>query len=629
MGSKSQAKKQERVARLAEGAREAKPSAQPLRCPSCGAPVPLPPAGDVATCVFCKASVPLPDDVRTLRDAEEQEQGDRAEAERLYRKLGKPPSTALRAWVGAAELFAGAMAGMIALLFWLSSAFIFLSGLLLELFMHAIAPLVRIDFIDRFGGGTAYVGFGVVVILFGLFPKWLVGYLDQSAKIRLSLQANLAARFPERVGFPSTCRECGAALAVPPGALGVRCDFCGADNLVALPREWVSSAGARQEHFHASIVDAVAQGRALRSEARKELLAWAQPLAIALAVMCFLGKCAVWIDEDDVKVSYAQSMGSPRTLIADWDATVAMPIDQLVEFRQFKNFSVALHHGEIFEISSPDGGSCTSITVHNTTSFPFITRDDDVEWSPRDDGSYGAQYRAPYTGLFRIEINGIWQPDLQTHARWRTSRSASSGPRALTSVRGVPATMPPPPALTDAARAAVDKLHAPLFAFAPARPDLLATSGSADGAETAAHVWPLSSDKPGADVTMKDPVTAIALSSDGRRLAVAAPPTLEFESIPDDPAKTEPSDYACNVDDVTALVFLGAHTVASGDRHGAIWFWDVDLAMARARLLGTLPGPITSLAASPDGTTLTAAFAGGARSFHVDRVEAWTQSRVR
>ncbi|HTJ42879.1 MAG TPA: hypothetical protein VL463_12335 [Kofleriaceae bacterium] len=569
------AEKQARVARLGEGAQAATPTAAPLRCPSCGAPVPLA-DGDVATCVFCKAEVPLPQELRALRDADQQGRADRAEAEALYRSLGKPPSTILRAWVGAAELFAGALAGLLMLLFWLSSATIVLSGLLLELVLHWIAPLVRIDLIDRFGGGTTYAGFVVAVVMLGLFPKWLVGYLDQSAKIRVSLQANLAARPPERVGFPSTCRECGAALAVPPGALGVRCAFCGSDNLVALPREWLAVAGARQAHFHASIVDAVAQARALRADARRGLWPAAKWLAGAAVAFGLVGKCAVYVDEEQVATSYAHSMGSPRVMVSYWDPTVEMPIDQLVEFKQLSNFTVALRHGEIFEISSPDGGACTTITIHNTTTFPLFTRDDDVAWGPLDDGTYGAQYRVPYTGLFKIEINGIFQTKGPTHARWRATRSAAAGLRVVRSVRAADAAAPPAPTLAPAARAAVDALG------------------------------------------NKEPATAVALSSDGRRLAVASPGMLDFASIPDDPTKTQLTNNACLADDLTALAFIDAHTLASGDRHGAIWIWDVDLAMARARLPDALPGPITSLAVSPDGKTITAGYAGGARTFTAD-----------
>ena len=221
--------------------------------------------GDSAICTFCHAAVPLPAEYRELRDAEQQRTADRDRAEELYRKLGTPPSAALRAWAQFAALATSALFAAVVTILTIFSSLILLAGFALELVLHAIAPLIRIDLIDRFGGGTVYAGFVLIIVVGALLPIWAFSYFDSLAQIKRSLQANLAAIPPQKPGFPSTCRECGAALDVPQGAYGVRCAYCRADNIVSLPREWIESFGAKEKTFHRSIVTAVEQATKLRS----------------------------------------------------------------------------------------------------------------------------------------------------------------------------------------------------------------------------------------------------------------------------------------------------------------------------------------------------------------------------
>jgi hypothetical protein len=164
-----------RAAKLvtAETERPDKPAVAPLRCPSCNAPVPLG-DGEAATCGFCQTAVPLPEAYRTLRDAGKERAGDREAAEKLYRELGSPPSPALRAWASAVELATGAVFGIVMVILTLSATLALLAGFALELVLHWLAGPLGIDFIDRFGGGTTYAGFLVILIGFGLFPRWLV-----------------------------------------------------------------------------------------------------------------------------------------------------------------------------------------------------------------------------------------------------------------------------------------------------------------------------------------------------------------------------------------------------------------------------------------------------------------------
>ena len=620
MGERARA----RAAKLApDNAPSVAPAVAPLACPKCGAPVPLG-AGDAAVCAFCKTSVPLPDDYRALRDAQAQRSADRDAAEALYRRLGKPPSPALRAWVGAAEFLAGATLAVIVGILYLCSALIFLAGLGLELFLHWTAPLWGIDFIDRFGGGTTYAGFAIAVIALGLFPRWLVGYLDASAAIRQTLQASLAARPPAKPGFPSTCRACGAALEVPAGALGVRCAYCQADNLVALPRDWVESVSVKQESFHRSIVEADARARALRAEARAGLPGWAKSCAIAVLVFGGVGKCAVWFDYEDPYPSYAASMGPPRTMLGNIDPTdppEQVPIDTLVAKPNFSPYTLALHRHEVLELTSTDGNWCVSVSVGNTTTFPFINWSRDVAWEPQTDGTYAAHYRAPYTGLYEIKIEGLDHGDRFDHLRWRVGAHSTPGLPPPPHVTVDAATAPPPAPLSPAAQALVRQIGVTGGVNPPGRPDLLAVGGTGEHVD----LYSIATGEKLFDPTGHGDTTAFALSPDGRRLAIASQGALTVWGITDVVKDSTWNGTACPADDLIALAFVGPHAVAAGTARGLVSVWSTETGMELYSLPGRLPGPVRSLAVSPDGTALVAGYDGGARRFTVARAGDWSR----
>jgi hypothetical protein len=374
------------------------PSVAPLRCPSCNAPVPLGDA-DTAKCAACGTDVPLPDQYKTLRDTDRQERTDRAEAERLYHKLGKPPSKLLELWVTLFVLGAGAIGAVVYAFVAIGGVFILFAAVLLELVLHGLATRLGIDFIDRFGGGTTYAGFAAIVIVLGVLPAWLASYLRSSGDLRLKLQAGLAAKPPERPGFPSTCRQCGAALDVAPGQLGVRCAYCGSDNLVALPDSWIERAGKRKEQLHRRIVDAVAKATALRSEARGDLKTIGIVGAVAIVVMALLGRFSVWLDEDDVTTSYADSMGPPRVMFR-WanSSTVAENTTDAL----FREMYIALRNGERLELTTNE--TCPKLQVRSTTSFELLQLDDSVSFGIAADGSRVVRYTAPYTGLFHLTV---------------------------------------------------------------------------------------------------------------------------------------------------------------------------------------------------------------------------------
>ena len=399
------------AARLGGESSAVKPALEPLRCPKCSAPVPLG-SGDVATCSFCSEQVPLPEPYRQLRDAERARTTDRAQAEALYRKLGKP-SHALDLWVSLMSISSGAVLMLAYVLMSISAVLMLLAGFALELFLHFGAPVLGIDLIDRFGGGTVYLGFAIGVVVFVLLPIWLKGYLDTAGEIRKALQANLAAHAPQRPGWASTCRSCGAALDVAPGALGVRCAYCQTDNLVAIPAAVVKAAGVRQDNFHRSIVDAADRARALRAEARAGLPGAVKYCAIGVAVFGLVGKGCTSLDEDRSDLpTWSDSMGPPRILAKSFDGKQGWPMNTVFNLA-CNDYLIALHRHEVFEVD--DDTEAEPATITNMTTFPFLTRSWDMDSKPRPGGGYRGRWRAPYAGLFEIKFNGMDNG----HLRWR------------------------------------------------------------------------------------------------------------------------------------------------------------------------------------------------------------------
>jgi LSD1 subclass zinc finger protein len=400
---------------FADAGAKVTPALEPLRCPKCSAPVPLG-DGDVATCSFCSAQVPVPEAYRAMRDAERGQRADRAAAEKLYAELSKP-SRALEMWVTFTTISGGLVMTIAFAILALSAVFMFLAGFALELFLHWIAPLIGIDVIDRLGGGTTYAVFAIGLVVLVLFPIWLDGYLHTAGEIRKALQTSLAARPPERSGFPSTCRLCGAALDVPAGALGVRCAYCEADNLVALPRDVVAAAGARQQDFHKSIVEAAERARALRAEARAGLPKAARSCAIFVVVFGLVGRGCTSLDMDQGDLpTWSNSMGPPRILARPADREHGEPMN--TDFGLgWAEYVVALHRHEVIEID--DDIEPMPATFSNMTTFPLITRSWEMESKPKPGGGYRGHWRAPYTGLFYLKLGGT---NMGGHLQWRLAR---------------------------------------------------------------------------------------------------------------------------------------------------------------------------------------------------------------
>lgn len=390
----------------------------PLCCPACGGAVPLG-DGDELECPYCQARVPVPADYRALRDAEREHSADRAHAAALYEKLGHAPGPLLQRWVRMSlPMYEGA--ARVLRLGWLAVFVVLVSVAIVG---HWVAPYIGVDFVDLVGGKRLYGGIALVFAVLVVMPVALASYLDHFVRSRGSLQRSLAAAMPEQPGGPSLCRNCGAPLHVAAGALGVRCVYCGSDNLVALPHDWVEQIGRFEHKAHQTVIEAVEAERA-DSVAAKRLLV--KRLGIGLGAVIVLG----WLG-DGLSLGPSQRWSSAfvpgRRLLPvwhdDWHAVV-VPIGQPTRLPCNRSdceprFLAALHDGEYLVLSSPTIGGA-SVTITNSAAWPRWVKRPAWKLAPGD--GYRAVFHAPYTGFFYVELD--YSPVGGAELEWRTATRA-------------------------------------------------------------------------------------------------------------------------------------------------------------------------------------------------------------
>jgi hypothetical protein len=250
-----------------------------LRCHSCDAPLALG-TGDKAKCGHCGAETDVPATHRALREVDAADKAHRAEAAELIRKFGKLPALPLRVlsatWNVVVFVFIGLPLVVIAGLF-LGQALLAVYSFVTKQHVHDV---VLQKFSDPQAAPIA-IGFGTATLLFGL---WIIAAsygARRNDRLR-ALQAGLAAKPPERAGGSFKCRVCGAPLEVPPQALGATCLYCRADNLVAIPPQWLAKAKQRATQLGKTIAEEskayFAQLRSLR-----------RSLVLQLAVLLVIG----------------------------------------------------------------------------------------------------------------------------------------------------------------------------------------------------------------------------------------------------------------------------------------------------------------------------------------------------
>jgi DNA-directed RNA polymerase subunit RPC12/RpoP len=307
------------------------PELELLRCGECATPVALADA-DTVKCPGCGAAVAVPAAHRAAFENARRETETRAEARALYAKLGAPPRAlrvvgvvfdpgeALRAKGKASRnglvKLVAAYYGTFAIV--AGPALFLLAFLVGEvLLMRVIGNAYHVNPMDTLSNATRDW-----ISLPGAFAALIAGtalgvYGRRRALSRHRLQASLAARPPSREGGPRECRQCGAPLSIPDDALGVRCIYCGADNLVRLPAAWLADVGRDVAQVAGAIEEANGALVAERRRLRRKML-WAVGITVSV-IAIFVGiELAAGTDsrpDDNVPPSWPAYATDPRPLV--------------------------------------------------------------------------------------------------------------------------------------------------------------------------------------------------------------------------------------------------------------------------------------------------------------------------
>lgn len=348
-------------------------------------------------CTSCGADVAIPQAHRDAFAQMRRDDATRAEANALYAKLGAPPrllrafgvmfdpSGVMKPLTGSHHVlvrgigiyyrwvlivfapFVMAVIGMIAIL----------------LAMRAIGAHYDANVIETLPTSTRDWIEVPVPIAFALVGSALGVYGRRKAISRHALQAALAAKPPKHDGGPSTCRACGAPLSVTGDALGVRCVYCGADNLVALPQAWIGQLGERTAKVDKEITVANAELSRAQAKAKRSLWLRVGGVAVAFGVLIAISLATGSDDPitDRVPPSWSAFASDPRPLVERIDRTrirtVAMdkcPVTIATPHTECANDSctvrlyAALRHGETAELTLDPPAH---VHVEEHTGYPW------------------------------------------------------------------------------------------------------------------------------------------------------------------------------------------------------------------------------------------------------------------
>jgi len=103
-----------------------------------------------------------------------------------------------------------------------------------------------------------------ILYFLGVVPIAVAWRTSQSISNLEELQAKLAAEPAATPGGASSCRQCGAALDMRPGALAAKCIYCDAENLLTVPHAY-----AAKKKEDARAVDVEVQAAVRAREATK------------------------------------------------------------------------------------------------------------------------------------------------------------------------------------------------------------------------------------------------------------------------------------------------------------------------------------------------------------------------
>lgn len=203
----------------------------PIICGNCGSAVPLVDA-EICACIYCGASVDIPADYRRGQEARRCLQNIRKNAIEFLSRIGRQPKrweiwlSLLPSWLFFAMLAVITVTGFLSFLYYLE----FMISCALGTNFRDLLPEIVVW--PLYGG------------LMGVFPVLALAFfflVRRRVFVTRRLLSVLAAGEPVKPGGPATCRRCGAPFQTEPGELVAACDYCGTENFLNVPHDWLSA----------------------------------------------------------------------------------------------------------------------------------------------------------------------------------------------------------------------------------------------------------------------------------------------------------------------------------------------------------------------------------------------------
>ncbi len=203
----------------------------PIICGNCGSAVPLVDA-EICACIYCGARVDIPADHRRGQEARRHLQNIRKNAVEFLGRLGRQPKrweiwlSLLPSWLFFAMLLVITVTGFASFLYSLE----FMISRVLGTNFRDLLPEIVVW--PLYGG------------LMGVFPVMALAFfflVRRRVFVARRLLSVLAAGEPVKPGGPATCRRCGAPFQTEAGDLVAACDYCGTENFLNVPHDWLAA----------------------------------------------------------------------------------------------------------------------------------------------------------------------------------------------------------------------------------------------------------------------------------------------------------------------------------------------------------------------------------------------------
>lgn len=203
----------------------------PVICEKCGSAIPLVDA-EVTDCIYCNAPVVIPPNYRRGQEARNRLTQIRRHASDFLSRLGSRPRK-LEIWISLIPSWAFLMILIVLTIIGFSA-----SAIALE---FGLSNLIGTNATDYFSGATiVLVYLGSLFLFFGL-PMAAFFLVRRRVFVTRRLMKVLAAGEPIKPGGPVTCRRCGGPFQTAANETVAACAYCGTENFLQVPQEWLSA----------------------------------------------------------------------------------------------------------------------------------------------------------------------------------------------------------------------------------------------------------------------------------------------------------------------------------------------------------------------------------------------------